>query len=315
MGYSDVSVRQSELESAESGGGGGNPELVFINDRQKRLYIDPSWSYFITPRTNFRIEAGYSDISYDNTFFSGGFARFDYEYLYGNLSLERNLDERIGVGLLLNASRFDALEPNQGIENDSTTYGGSVFVNYAFGQSWTGFLTVGGRDTQSEVTRQPDLVLPGGEEICFTSFDFACIQEFDGNTYVGEARVSKSGQRTDFDFSIGRDVSPNSNGAETIRDTLRSTLRRQLTTNLSARLGLLYFNQVDAAGVTSRDRDYASANVTLRWRFTRQWSLRGTYRYVWVKDVTNLTGQELNQTASNNYVFLGVGWQGLGWRR
>ncbi len=246
---------------------------------------------YITPRTNFRVEAGYSDISYDNTFAIDRFTRFDYRYLYGNISLDRSLDERIGLGVLLNASRFDAEEPNSGVENDSTTYGASLFLNYAFGQSWTGFLTLGGRDTQSEVNRRPDLVLPGGEEICFSSFDLACNQEFDGNTYVGEARVSKTGERTDFDFSIGRDISPNSNGAETIRDTLRSTLRRQLTTNVSARLGLLYYAQTDAAELTSRERDYASADVTLRWRFTRQWSLRGSYRYVWVKDITTLTGE------------------------
>lgn len=317
VAYSDVSVRRSELESADGSTPGGSASLNFITDRQTRLSVDPSWSYLVTPRTNFRLEAGYSDIKYDNTFVQNNFARFDYTYLYGSVSLDRSLTEKAALGLAFNGSQFESEEPTSGVQNDSQTYGTNLFLNYQFGQSLSGAISLGGRDTQSTVSRRPAFNIPGLGDVCVDLIGFLvpCSQEFDGNTYVGEITLRKEGQRTNFDFSLGRDIAPNSQGTETTRNTLRATLARQLTEKLRVNAGLLYFNQTDAAEVTSRDRDYASADITLRWRFTRQWSLRGTYRYVWIKDITSITGDSLNVKADNNYLFFGIGWQGLGWRR
>ena len=317
LGYSDVNVRRSELESADGSTPGGSTTLNFINDRQQRLYVDPSWSYLLTPRTNFRLEAGYTDIEYDNTFVQGNFTRFNYIYYYASASLDRSLTEKAALGLSFTGSQFDSEEPVSGIENDSETYGANVFVNYQFGENFSGAISLGGRDTQSSIARRPAFNIPGLGDICLDSIGFPipCTQEFDGNTYVGQVSRRREGQRTNFDFSLGRDIAPNSQGTETSRNTLRATLSRQLTQKLRVNAGVLYFNQTDAAEVTSRDRDYLSADVTLRWRFTRQWSLRGTYRYVWVKDITSITGDALNASADNNYLFFGLGWQGLGWRR
>jgi len=314
-GYSDTNLRRALLETAGGGEAPGSPDILFIGDKQRRFYVDPSWNYLLTPRTNLQVSGGYSRVRFDQTAVTGLIALLDYDYLYGNLSLDRNLTERATLGLLANVSQFDAEDRNSGIENDSLTYGLSAFLNYEFGNKWSGSATFGLRNTESEVTRRPFINI-GGQDLCVDVGGFLapCNQAFEGDNYVGEVSVRREGRRTSLDFSVGRNITPNSLGAETVRDTLRGTLRRELTPRLTADLDLLYWDQETVAGVTAFANKYLSARVDLRWRFWRQWSLRGAYRFVRIRDVRNFVGVAQNTSADNNYVFFGIGWQGLGWR-
>lgn len=330
LSYSEVGVRTSELETA-SDPVTGSTLVDFIDDTQTRWEIEPSWSYQLAPTDLIRLAGGYSDVSYDrNEERSTG--RFDYTYLFVDASWEHSFTPRLALGVQLNASEFESENKaakrnpagNRGqlSDNDSKTYGGSLFANYALSETLTASAYAGARTTEIETTRVPFLSLNDSPPPLFTESCLPtlipplivpppCLDEFEGDNFVGQASLVKEGERTRFDFSVSRSISPNSNGAETLRDEFRLTARRDFSERLRGRLGVLYYEQEDAAVQTERDRSYVSIDGNLEWRFTRNLGFRGAYRYVQVEDeFTNAT----NRDAENHYVYIGLFYRGDGWR-
>ncbi len=318
LGYSEVGVRTSELETAEDSPGGSG-DLAFIDDTQSRWEIEPSWSYELTRTDLLNLALGYSDVSYD----LASTSRFDYRYLYADTTWQHNFTPRLGVGLQLNASDFNSQNQaakqnplfNQGnaSDNDSQTYGGSLFLSYQFSERLSGSIYGGARTTDVELQRVPfrDIF---GNELCITESGIGlppCIEKSSGNNFVSELRLARTGQRTEFDLSYSRSVTPNSNGAETLRDEFRATIRRDFSDRLSGWLGVLAYAQKDAALQTNRDRDYLSIDTNLEWLFARYWGLRGAYRFVDIKDKLS-NGPDTD--ASNHYIFAGIFYRPRGWR-
>jgi len=307
-GYSDVAVRSSEVESA-GGDPSGSGGFRRVDDSRETWDAGGAWSRQLTPLDRFSARASYTDVSFDRR--TSG--RVPYEYKSGSLTYERTITSKWAAGILFDASRFESKADEINTSNTSDTLGFSGFANYAFTPTVTGSVYAGRRTTDIEIDRPP---IPG-TDICFTPNlgIVSCNEKTDGQNFVGTASLSKQAERTSYDLSINRSISPNSNGAETLRDTIDVTARHQFTRRLTGKVGLLYFTQEDAADLTNRKRDYVSAQFDLNWRMTEYWSIRGAYRYVNDKDDTSFTGGNINEDATNNYFYVGVRYQGQGWRR
>ncbi|MDJ0927063.1 MAG: hypothetical protein QNJ73_05365 [Gammaproteobacteria bacterium] len=320
-GYSELGVRTSELESASGPVGGGSTDLSFVDDTQQRWYIMPDWEYDITQKDRIRVALNYSDITYDQT----DTFRLDYTFLNGDLSWQRSLSEKLALGLLLNVSQYDSdnaavkadpiNNPGRTTDNDNSTYGASLFTNYALSETLDASLYVGYRDTEIKLKQVPfrDIF---GTELCV---DFngnvtppPCEFKVDDSFWVGSASLNRNSERTDLGVTVSRNITPTSNGLQTVRNEIRGTAVHDFSARVRGRLGLLYYNEELAGGDSQDfDRDYISFNASLDWRFTRVLGVRGAYRYVEVDET--LPGSS-DRKADNHYVFLGVFFRGEGWR-
>jgi len=318
LSYSQVGVRTSELESAEDSPG-GSADLTFIDDTQKRWQFSPSLGFQLTQQDQLQFSIGFNDVKYDRvTSF-----RFDYRYLNVDTSWQHNFSPKIGLGTQLNFSRFESenqvakQDPifNQGnaTDNDSQTFGGSIFLTYMFSQRLIASVYAGARRTDIELRRAPFLDF-FGNEFCLTEAGLEqppCIEKTSGDNFVGELRLTRTSERTQMDVGYSRSVAPSSGGAETVRDELRGKLRHEFSKRLSGQMGLLAYTQKDVTRLTDRNRDYVSLNANLEWLFARYWGVRGAYRFVHVTDKLN---DRPDTDASNHYFFMGVFYRPRGWR-
>jgi hypothetical protein len=310
--YSDVGLRTSEFESAgpdNPSGGTGDPS--FLNTTQKRWHFDPYWTFQFTPLNSVSLNAGYNDVTYSRT---SVFTRFDYTSSYVTAAVEHIFNEKNKLSLNANASQFDSIEPNSGLQNDSTTTGMSLIYSHALSGTLEASANLGWARTTSEITRQPILIDPEFGPIC--SFDFftviPCSIKSDASNFVGNLSLTKHTEKIQYDVSIGQTVSPNSNGSEVVRRTLSGYMTGDFTERLNGKLGLLIFDQDDVGDFSTRERQYLRLETTLRWKFTRLWAIRGDYRFTYNADSSNLTGDQ--PSARNHLFFIGIVYSGDGWR-
>jgi hypothetical protein len=286
--YSDVGIRTSEFESASPDsptGGTGGPS--FVNTTQERWHVDPYWAFQFTPLNTLRLNAGYNDVTYSRT---SVFSRFDYTNSYASAGVEHVFNQKNKVSINANASKFDAIEPNSGLENDSETTGLSLIYTYAFSATLEASANLGWARTKSEVKRQPIFVDPEFGPIC--SLDFftviPCTFKSDASNFVGDLSLTKKTERIQYDLSIGQSVSPNSNGSEVVRRTLRGYMTTDFTERWRGKFGLLMFDQDDVGDFSQRERQYLRLEANLRWKFTRRWAIRGDYRFTYNSDENRL---------------------------
>ena len=310
--YSDVGIRTSEFESASpdspTGGTGGSS---FVNATQKRWQIDPYWAYQFTPLNTVSLNAGYNDVTYTRTALS---SRFDYTNSYASAAVEHVFNQKNKVSINANASQFDAIEPNSGLENDSKTTGLSLIYTYAFSATLEASANLGWARTKSEVKRQPIFVDPEFGPIC--SLDFftviPCTFKSDVSNFVGGLSLAKKTERIQYDLSIGQSVSPNSNGSEVVRRTLRGYMTTDFTERWRGKFGLLMFDQEDVGDFSQRKRQYLGLNTNLQWKFTRRWAIRGDYRFTYNSNEDRIAADQ--PSARNHLFFVGLVYSGDGWR-
>ena len=322
--YSDVGVRTTELESADSGPGGGSTNIGFADDTRRQWRFEPRWTLQATQRDAFTVSLAYLDTEFSEKRAN----RLDFTYLGGTVSWQHSITPKLALGVEGLVSQFESEsavaksdpEDNQGLatDNDTTTYRGSAFVNYQFSETLSGSVYFGGSGTDAEVTVNPFLDI-SGTPFCITSEQTIgappCSDEFSNEAYTGSASLQKTGERTQYNASISREIIPTARGAETLRDELRIRARHSFSRKLSGDVGLLWFNEDIAAAAdgTRFEREYLSFNVNLEWRFAQYFGLRGAYRYVEVDNSQNLSVDRQNST-DNNYFFVGMFYGGQGWR-
>jgi hypothetical protein len=312
---SSVGVRNSEFESAGGESGSGSGRIVRADANRETIFISPQWSRLFGARNRIAASAGYTDVDFDKDISQTGL--LPYEYWKGDLTYQRTLTQKTSVGILTDVTRFESKADVGEFENQSDTYGLSAFVDYAFSETLSGQLYGGWRNTDTEVTRSP-IPLGGNLFVCPFSdgglgpFNGSCTEQFSDDNFVGQATLRKASEITDYTLTVSRAISPNSQGAQTIRDNLDLVISRQLTQRLRGTVGILYFNQEDVGVDTARENDYVSARFNLVYRLTERWSLDSSYRFV------NNDQDQINDTnrdVTNNYFYLGVRYNGKAWRR
>ena len=154
-------------------------------------------------------------------------------------------------------------------------------------------------------------------EVSGSIFGQAPIRNEERN-FVGNVTLRRRAEQGYLNFSLGRRVTPGSSGSEVVQDTLRLAFDRNLTTTLTGTFATIVQQQsalgrVFQTGSRARqDRTYISADTSLSWRMTETLSLLGTYTYSFNRnDVTNGS----NNSETNNRLYLGVLYRGVGFRR
>lgn len=346
--WSDVNIRTGQLDSAlDTGLPPGSSDLRFINNKQRAISFAPFWKLRLTPRNSLTLSGTYDDVEFDDSGFGTIF--FDYENFGAVASLESALTAKLGVGISATVNQFTSAAPSvdtrvdtvffgplfvpaSALENESTSFNGSVFANYRFTPTITATLNAGVRRTEIDVTREP----VSAEGVCFQFipegalpplfaptpdgvldqvvqiFSAPCSESTSDTSFVGEGSLERRTDRNVYFASISRFVVPNVNGFETIRDTLSLRLTRQLDrSRLSGELGLLYFEQAIVADLQQQKLDYFRFDAVLRWRMTRDWGV--TLRYFFIdRDLTNFVGTTL--PADNHFVYAAFEYRPVGWR-
>jgi hypothetical protein len=310
--YSNVGIRTSEFESGlpdTPEGGTGGPS--FFDRTQERWHVDPFWAFQFTPLNTVSLNAGYNDVTYSRSPLS---TLFDFNNSYVSAAVEHVFNQKNKLTLSANASQFDSIEPNRGLENDSTTTGLSLIYTHAISATLEASANLGWGRTTNEVTRRPIFIDPELGPIC--SFDFfnviPCSFKSDVSNFIGDLSLTKRTERIEYDISIGQTISPNSNGSEVLRRTLRGHMATDFTERLRGQFGVLVFDQDDVGDFSRRERQYLALDAHLQWKFTRRWSIRGDYRFTYNRDENRLI--ENQPSASNHRFFVGIVFSGDGWR-
>jgi hypothetical protein len=133
------------------------------------------------------------------------------------------------------------------------------------------------------------------------------------STDVGaELSAFHRGEVSRIRFVLGRSLVPTGAGERTTRDEVRAQYDRDLSQRLSFRGALRAFRQrplSSNAVVDKANRDVATGEISLEWRYSPTWFVTGGYSYTWQDIATN------NGPANNNRVYLSVGYRALGYRR
>jgi hypothetical protein len=307
-GYSNRDLLSSEFDS---GDGSGTP--VLFDNRETRLFLNPYWSYQLSPANSVGVNGGVSQTRFDDRTLQ----RFDYDYNNLSATFTHILNEKNSVQLQANFNKFDSFQPLTTVENDSTTNGlSAIFTNY-FSESLSFIANLGWARTQSTVMF-PSISVPGLGDLCFDFTPPPCINKTDSTNFVGDLALQKRSETIGYSVSIGQSITPNSNGAQVVRRTLRGQFNKNFRRNFSAALNLSAYRQTDVGATDdegnnlNRKRDYANMQANVRWQFRRELALSASYRYTWSRQSGFIFFRP--GTVINNTVFIGLSYKGRGWR-
>jgi len=311
-GYTNLSLRTSEFQSAGDPSSGGSGEgFLFGQDTQRRLYFQPYWQYLFSETNSFILNADYEEVRYDEDLAS---RRYDYDYGTVSASFTHAINSRHNLGLRAQWAKFDSENAAIAVQNDSETNSLNLVYEFMWSETTQFSADIGWARTKSSVKRPNSFDPVAGVPICEPLLVpiFPCEIEYDSSNFVGNLTLTKQAKTIDYRLIVGQSITPNSNGAEVLRFNVDAWSRKRFTERFSGQLGLVAFTQSDV-GDTERDfqRDYVRATMRLRYRFFRHWSLYGAYAFTWNDQSETLLG---DNTYRNNFVSGGIIFESDGWR-
>jgi hypothetical protein len=310
VGYTDLALRTSEFQSAgDSGSGGSGASQIFFKDKQDRWYVQPYWLFQFTPKNSITLNGGYEEVTYDEKFAS---RRFDYDYSFAAATLQRRVAERHSLALRAQFTKFDSINKDLAIQNDSETNSASLIYEFAWSETARVTADLGAARTKNTVIR-PNAVDPVNGPFCNPALEifFPCTFDSDSTNFVGNISATKQTETVEYNVTIGQSITPNSNGAEVLRFNIDAWAKKQFSEKWSGRLGLIAFTQNDV-GDSDRDfeRDYIRGQLRLNYRFTRQWAVYGAYEYTFNDQKGALT---TDRTIRNHFASAGIVFRPTRW--
>jgi hypothetical protein len=268
--------------------------VVFENEERVRYEAQTSWEYLLTEITTLNLTADYWKDDFERA------ASFREEYrdleaYGGSLGLTRALcffnpptHGRLNLGVY----HYD-------YETSETDY---YYLNVGFStqihEAYTLLLDIGPRYTESEytTTRLVPTSIPG-------LFAIATDKQ-SSNDWGGSGRLSLTydGEKTHWEASLSREIAASSGQSQAVERTeARFDWRHAFTWEWRGLLHLRYFineSERDDPNLNDVDEDTFVVHPQMLYRFTPDWSLRGSYRYTWEKD------HEADNTTERNQVML-----------
>ena len=225
--------------------------IVFTRGDRDRFLFAPEFSYEISERTSFGIQADYLDVSYDGPI-SG--VLVDYSDIRAEAGFSRRLTERtsgfVGVGV----RRFD----NNSNNEDYDGIGAGM-----------GFQT-----RLSETTR-----IRG--EVGFEEAELTSTGESE-SIVVANFSVVRTLQTVTLLAQYSRSIAPGGVGQVSERDSLNFNVRKRFSERVAAGIGLRSSSSdsiVSPSGATPTTRDYLQLRAQLDVALTRNLSVEANYRY------------------------------------
>jgi hypothetical protein len=252
--FAQQDVVSSEQPDAEVDSGLGEPVMgdagrVLVNNRRLRAFVRPAFDFELSERRAMRIEASFADVSFDEEISE---AQVDYQTAELAAGLTSRLSELRSLTTRVKAAQYD-------IETQDTTtsYGAEVQWDTRRATGSRSFLRAGLQSVE---------VPSGDNEVA----------------WLAGAGTSFIRGRNEIFTDVSRSVGPSSAGLVISRDQLRVRWTYAMTPRLNLLAGLrgMHDDAVDEAS-TFTERNYATGDVGLQWRWQEELSLRFAYDYTW----------------------------------
>ncbi len=278
----DNLFRTIDIDSEEETGEGDDTDigLVDVKVRRNRLTLRPSWTHQLTERSSLRLGYRLTDVSYSE---AAGTGLVDYERHLVESIFSHKITVKDDFTVTGSVSRYRA--PDTDTETDNTQI--LVGIRHAFSETAQGRLSAGFRETVETRGTADDR----------------------SSGVVWEAGLRQRSELTTLDGVFRRSVSPSGAGSSVESNQLRVKLRRKVSPKLSFLLRAKFFrNKALEGSTTGVNRRYYVIEPGLRWRWTREWFIYGSYRYRRQKY------DDQAEAAKSNAVLLGVAyrWPKLG---
>ena len=275
----------SETPSGADPGGGDNGDSgqIVVGEVRTWLSLQPTFEHRFTERTSFGIGAQFQAARYEAD--TGFETKTDYDYsvVDGYLKWALNPATDLSVGAYTsryepqdNSEKTDAVGGSFGIVHRWNATDGIEATLYYEQNDITEFVPVLNKETTSDV---------GGELTAYRKLEVS-----------------------EWHFTVGRSFIPTGDSGKASLDHARIVYDRSLSQRLDLRAAARYDSR-NALGnttiTTGQDRDYARADLALRWFISPTWYIGGGYAYIWEDR------QQAISDASNNKFYINFGYRAL----
>ncbi|MDH4056955.1 MAG: hypothetical protein OEV58_16465 [Gammaproteobacteria bacterium] len=318
--YRETGVRNSEYESATPedpnappGASGGSGRFAG-DDTQTTKDVQPFLSYTLSPRNTVELSFSASDAEYEQNInpnlppdLPQTRSYFDYTYEQTVLAINHYLNDKNFLQIALNGGSFNSEQPDSPFTNSTDSFGVNAAYNVAITPTLSANAKVGVTRSSVELKGLSRDPLTGA----FCPEDALCSASDDDRNFLGDIGLRKRSELTSLNFNVSRSLAPSSNGTEVVRDQFRFYVDRTLTQRLNLGAAAIYSEETAVAGPDRAYRTYLTVDTTVRWRLTETLSTYGTFTYVSNKyDVSTA-----NSEATNNRLYVGFSYRGVGFRR
>jgi len=254
---------------------------ILIGETRTLFAIRPNYTFELTERTSLGFEADYQDVSYDAG--SGQATQTDYNFAIGEGFVSWSLDPKSDFRVGAYVSKYEAKDNS----TNSDAYGGEVGYQYRWSESIGAEVSV--TYEQDDTTNY----LPVPVEESTSGW---------GGTVTGY----REGEVSSWRVTAGRTFIPTGDSEKATSDQFRVQYDRDLSERLSF-LGAARYEARTAIGGNggSNDRDFARADLTLKWMMAPTWYVQGGYSYIWQDR------ESAPSDAANNRLFISFGYQAL----
>lgn len=248
--YSQEDVVDSELPTADDGDLGDPTQVdsgrFVIRNRRDFFRLAPSFSYDISQRYRMELDAHYLQADFDNQL-PGAQQDFD------------EMGAGAGFGFLTSPRStllFQALASQYDTGRTTDAYGGVVEWKTQYSERSRAYVRLGAQQTKPENRSSDTNVIAGAG---------------------GEWATQRNRLFLDFTRSVGA-VSA---GTVVERHQLRLRLDHDVSQRFALRTGIRLSRDEEIEDGSYPTREYAFGELGFEWRWTRQWSLIGSYNYRW----------------------------------
>jgi hypothetical protein len=247
-------------------------------ETQTMVLVQPSYSYKFSPLIDVGVSAIYQKVSYSPAIFE--LSNFD--YYQGSAELGWKYSQKSELSFSGFGSKYNSTQIS------STATGGGATVG--LDTNWTPLLS-----TQASVSYQHTNVDQSAPPVVKTGV----------NTLGGSAAVVYKAQLDQYRVIVSRFVTPSGGGGVYVNDQAQFQYTRELTERLAFTGAMIWLKSSQLPNDTNGlDRTYDQTAIDVKWMVRPTWFVQGGYQYTWQKYVQS-------PEASNNRIFIRVGYQGL----
>jgi hypothetical protein len=276
--YQNILTVEDELE--------GSGIIDAPNDNRKRFGISPSFAWSPSQKDSMNAAVSIYKIEHDLKFSN----RADSEGISGLISYERAISHRQKIGLSANVYKSDSenfrklcltgLDPDGNCDPNLETSltevnadGVGLSATYSFAMSERTRINANfGRQTSESESTRTSLDFPDAPELNFNQ-----KLTFTSNQY--RLSITSSGERSEWEITALRNVSPSSNGYPSDKQQIDSQFSYRIASNVTAILKLQAYRQKRVNQFRVQENEFLRGDLTVSWRYARNWTLVGLYIY------------------------------------
>ena len=250
---------------------------TIVGETRDRLRVTPVYTYEVSERLSIGANANLDASRYNTDL------RDDYDYWNLGAFTSWALNPRTSIGADVYTTRFETTENT----NQTDGYG----VGVSFVHRYSDNVGVEGRLFYED----NDVV------------DFVPVRVEESTSGMGgNLTAFVNGEVTQWRFTLEQAFWPTGEGGKSESSQFRAQYRRDLTQRVRFNGNARYFkDRVIGTADDSDDRDYARLELSLSYQLAPTWYVSGGYGYTWQEYVDDA------DDASNNQLFLSVGYRGL----